>query len=36
MGLMRAYTPSVLHFSSVASKPPGENMSSGGPEPTTS
>src|SRR5919106_3964779 len=34
--LVRAYTPSVVHFSTVASKPPGANISSGGPEPNTS
>src|SRR5213080_3368952 len=33
---MRAYTPSVVHLSSVASKPPGENMRSGVPLPRTS
>src|SRR5262245_36120430 len=33
---VRAYMPSVVHLSSVASKPPGENMSTGVPLPTTS
>jgi hypothetical protein len=34
--LMRAYTPWVLHFSTVPSNPPGEYMRRGGPSPITS
>jgi hypothetical protein len=34
--LMRLYTPCVLHFSTVASKPPGAYISKGGPEPIAS
>src|SRR5262249_721337 len=33
--LVRAYTLSVVHFSRLASKPPGANINTGGPEPTT-
>src|ERR1700730_16625242 len=34
--LVRAYTPAVVHFSTVPSNPPGENISNGGPAPITS
>jgi len=32
---MPFHTPAVVHFSIVASKPPGASMSSAGPEPFT-